>query len=648
VLTQWEDGIEYRSLRVADCAAPGLEVVDLRVTPPLGGSPLGGLAGTLCARRGDAPLAAATLTLAVGDQTPALTPVADPAGGTTRTCAAFAVEAPLGKHSLRAQVEDAAGRAGHLFVPVWIAATPFRWDAGLLYMAMVDRFADSDGRAAAEPGVLPIANHLGGDFLGLRRHIEDGTFARLGVGALWLAPVQANATGAWPSREGHRLTAYHGYWPVDPRAVDPRLAEASAPSPEAALDALVTAAHARGLRVVVDVVLNHVHEDHPYCDTHDGFCRRTCVCGEAGCDWDARARDCQFSPWLPDLDHRDHAGLTALLDDVVAFVIDHDLDGLRVDAVKHLERAAVTNLRAHLADRARLDDRHAPLLVIGETFTGADGRPEIAETLGRGALDGQFDFPLYWAIREAFARGGSFRGLEAAVAASEAAFGEARAAMSPFAGNHDVVRLATEVAGLDRGPFGGTPDPLAAGFSDVSSEQGALVDRLTLALAFTLTLPGVPLLYAGDELGLAGSGDPDNRRMRPATLTAAQRLLQGRVEALGQLRQTSPVLSQGARRELWIDDDLYVQLRWRSRPGSDDGGARAVLVVLNRGGPRTVALTFPPETGLDGVDFDGLGRDGRLAGRAAPFAGTGGRVEVRAGRASLTVGAGEVRLLGAL
>jgi glycosidase len=649
VLTRWYEGDEYRSLRVPDCAAPALTLASIVAEPPSGDPPRGAISGTLCVREGASPLVDGALRLTVGDVAAELAEAPDPApeAGVTRRCASFQVAGAPGKHSLRAEVRDAAGREARLLVPAWIEATPFRWDAGLLYMAMVDRFADSDGQAASVDGVTPIANHLGGDFAGLRAYLEDGSLTRLGVGALWLAPVLKNAPGAWPSREGHRLTSYHGYWPIDGRAVEPRLAETSAASPEAAFDALVAAAHARGVRVMLDVVLNHVHEDHVYCNARPGLCRKTCVCGDGGCGWEERPRECQFSAWLPDLDHRDHDGLVAVLDDAIAFVIDHDLDGLRVDAVKHLERAAITNLRAHLADRARLDDRLAPMLVLGETFTGAEGRSEIADTTGPGALDGQFDFPLYWTIRDVFARGASFRGLEAALVASEAAYGASLGAMSPFAGNHDVSRLATEVAGLDRGPFGATPDPLAAGLSDVSSDQRALVDRLTMAFAFTLTLRGVPLLYAGDEVGLAGSGDPDNRRLMPTAPSAAQLLLRGRVEALGQLRQASRVLSQGARRELWLDDDLLVQVRWLEAPMATDG-ARAVLVALNRGGARTVTLTFPPEMGLEGASFNGLGRDGRPASdQRAPFQGAGGRLEVRGGRAELALGAGEVRVLGA-
>jgi glycosidase len=220
----------------------------------------------------------------------------------------------------------------------------------------------------------------------------------------------------------------------------------------------------------------------------------------------------------------------------------------------------------------------APLWLVGETFAGAHERELIASYLGAERLDGQFDFPLFWTIRDTFINDASFRDLEGATAASAAAYGDALALMSPFAGNHDVERFATALARNDLGPWGGTVDVLAQ-TSGSTPERWDIINPFSMAMAFTLTLPGVPLIYQGDELALGGSNDPDNRRMMPGSLSADQTEVLRRIRELGVARREHPVIAIGQRRELWIDDDVYVQGRWR-----DGGGAgNAAIIAMNKG-----------------------------------------------------------------
>ena len=90
----------------------------------------------------------------------------------------------------------------------------------------------------------------------MRQSIDEGVLDQLGIRAIWLSPFQTNPTGSYDDRDGvHRVTGYHGYWPVAAREVDPRLGGV------AALHAMVEAAHAHGIRVLTDFVVNHVHED---------------------------------------------------------------------------------------------------------------------------------------------------------------------------------------------------------------------------------------------------------------------------------------------------------------------------------------------------------------------------------------------------
>lgn len=579
--THWLSGVEHRNLVVPDCRAPGVTVAHFAVAS-------GRLAARVCFDAARDGSALASLTVTVDGVAPAGAVV----GGDG--CVELDVAVSPGKHRLDATAKDAAGRSARapVWVPFWVEATAFDWRDATLYMAMPDRFRDSDGQRSPIDGPEPIANWQGGDLPGLAAAIDEGYFDALGVNALWLTPVLAQPAGAYVGLDGvHLYAGYHGYWPVSTTAIEPRLGG------EAAFRDVVAKAHARGIRVVMDVVLNHVHEDHPYCD--EGLCRTTCVCGTTGCGWEERPLDCQFATYLPDLDYRDHDTVVRVADDVMSFIARYDLDGLRLDAVKHVDRSIIQAVRARL--RAVEGLGGAPFWVIGETFTGSDGRSQIMKSIDPSELDGQFDFPLYWTIRDTFVSGGSFRNLEAALVSDEQTYGQALAWMSPFLGNHDVPRLATAIAGNDAGPFGGTLDFMAQG--GATPDQWDIINHQSMAFAFLLTLRGVPLVYMGDELGLGGSNDPDNRRLLPsqAHLSSNQAELLRRVRELGAARRHTTALRRGARRELWIDETYYVQARWLDVAEVPSGEPRVVVVAMNKGtGQRSETVTIPTELGLEG------------------------------------------------
>ena len=108
-------------------------------------------------------------------------------------------------------------------------------------------------------------------------------------------------------------------------------------------------------------------------------------------------------------------------------------------------------------------------------------------------------------------------------------------------------------------------------------DQWDLINHLSMAFAFTLTQSGAPLIYYGDEIGLHGGGDPDNRRTMSFDpyLSANQSELHERVAAIGRARQDSHALRRGARSQLWVDSDLYVYAR-------DSGSGDVAIVGMNK------------------------------------------------------------------
>jgi glycosidase len=286
-----------------------------------------------------------------------------------------------------------------VLVPFWIEKDVYDWRDALIYMVMNDRFRN--GNAANDPapttGADATAEFFGGDLAGITAAIEDGTLDQMGITALWLSPFVEN-TPRFHYDGSHGVTAFHGYWPTKPRGVDPRLGT------EADLDALVKAAHKKGIRVLMDFVINHVHEDHEYFTAHPEWFRTGCTCGTAGCDWTEKRLECLFKPYLPDVNWQNPQASEAFIDDAMWWLERFDLDGLRVDAVKHVEDLAIFNLSTRIHDRFELGGTE--YFLLGETAMGWAGDDvaanlkeyeTISRYVGARALNGQFDFVLHHA-----------------------------------------------------------------------------------------------------------------------------------------------------------------------------------------------------------------------------------------------------------
>ena len=131
---------------------------------------------------------------------------------------------------------------------------PFVWEGANLYFLMTDRFNNGDPtndlqfNRTEKPAKL--RGFMGGDLKGVTKKIEAGYFTILGVNAIWMTPIVEQIHGAVD--EGYGVSyGFHGYWAKDWTRIDPNFGTA------ADLKALVAAAHKRGIRVVLDAVINH-------------------------------------------------------------------------------------------------------------------------------------------------------------------------------------------------------------------------------------------------------------------------------------------------------------------------------------------------------------------------------------------------------
>ncbi|HPH69771.1 MAG TPA: alpha-amylase family glycosyl hydrolase, partial [Kofleriaceae bacterium] len=265
------------------------------------------------------------------------------------------------------------------------------WRDAIMYFVLIDRFNDgSTANNAPVSGVEGPGNYTGGDFAGLKAKIDSGYFTELGINTIWISSPVDNADNANPGSDGHAYSGYHGYWPADLLKVESKIGN------EAELKAVVDAAHARGIQVLIDYVMNHVHISSPTYAAHqdwfwpndNGF-GGNCVCGQ-GCDWNASATRCWFDGFLPDFNFNNGDARRFSVDNAIAWAKRTGIDGFRLDAVKHIETSWLTDLRARIKAEVQFDQR---FYMVGETFDG--GRDVIKRYVNPDTmLDGQFDFPL--------------------------------------------------------------------------------------------------------------------------------------------------------------------------------------------------------------------------------------------------------------
>ncbi len=157
-------------------------------------------------------------------------------------------------------VTGAAGCAPHSSVTARIpvprpAVEPaVFWNSATVYFLLTDRFRNGDpgndqALRRAQDGTL-LRSFMGGDLAGVLQEIESGYFDSLGVNVLWLTPFLEQVRGSVDEGTG-KTYGYHGYWTRDWTAVDPALGTGEV------LGAVVAAAHRRGIRVLMDAVINH-------------------------------------------------------------------------------------------------------------------------------------------------------------------------------------------------------------------------------------------------------------------------------------------------------------------------------------------------------------------------------------------------------
>lgn len=464
------------------------------------------------------------------------------------------------------------------------------FNSQILYSLMIDRFnngtTENDWKINS-PEVLDKVDYQGGDILGITQKIEEGFFTDLGITTIWISPITQNPYDAWGQNRNPdtKFSGYHGYWPIYSTVVDKRFGT------DEEVHTMLAKAHEGEMNVILDYVANHLHINSPVLKEHPDWTTDLILPdGRKNIGlWDGETRlTTWFDEHIPTLDTRRDEVCHPMTDSALHWVREFDFDGFRHDACKHIPlnywRMLTHKMKSTMPDRQ--------LWQIGETYGDVD---LIGSYVKSGMIDAQFDFNLYHTSRDVIVdENRSMRDIAKVVEESEAAYGSHHT-MGNITGNHDKPRFLS-LAGGDMSLW--CPDDKAEGWHRKVGVGDSIKGyaRLSLLKAIITTVPGVPCVYQGDEYGIPGANDPDNRYMMEFDgYNDFQQKELAATKAMFKYRRASMPLMYGDYRTLYVDDDVYVFLRHYM--------GEWVVVALNvRPEARNVEVVLPESVKVESVN----------------------------------------------
>ena len=472
--------------------------------------------------------------------------------------------AQLNRSYIRAWAYTKTGISNDIFIPLAYGKPIVDPDqlermdkhAMMMYFLMVDRFSNGDSLndfPVNDPSIHPKANYYGGDLLGIIDKINAGYFDSLGVNTIWLSPITLNPEGAYGLYPTPLTTfsAYHGYWPIRSTVVDYRYGTMDQ------LKELTALAHEHQLNVLIDYVANHVHQEHPIFIEHPDWVTNLYLPdGSLNTErWDDHRLTTWFDTFLPTLDLSRIEVVDPMTDSALFWLQEAGIDGFRHDATKHIPEIFWETLTHKVKTEVSIPEGRE-VFQIGETY-GSKGL--INSYIGTGKLDGQFDFNVYDDAVVTFARDDvGFERLKNGLQESFSIYGHHNL-MGYITGNQDRTRFISYASG----DVSFEEDTKLAGWTrDITISDSSAFDRLEMLVAFTTTIPGIPVIYYGDEIGSPGANDPDNRRMMKFNyFDKREAELKSNVSHLYKIRKQYPSLIYGDTKFLLEKEDQWAFVR---------------------------------------------------------------------------------------
>ncbi len=365
------------------------------------------------------------------------------------------------------------------------------WKDETIYFIMVDRFHNGDKSNDFDVDLNDPAAYHGGDFKGITEKLDY--LSDLGVTAIWLTPVVKNEP-----------KGYHGYWTEDFYETEEHFGS------KEDLKKLVKNAHDRGIKVILDLVVNHTGYQHSWLndsEKNDWFHPRM----EIG-NWDNQQEiENGWLAGLPDLNTENLETRKYLLDVAEYWIKEADIDGYRLDTVKHVPK----DFWMEFSERVK--ETKPGFYLIGEVW---HNDPRYIADYNKAGIESFVDYPLFNEMVRIFRKSGQSLSELSSVWERNKFYYEDPYTLGNFIDNHDNIRFVREVLLKQENPE----------------------KRLKMALTYLYTAPGIPILYQGTEHMMDGAKDPDNRRMMDFS---QNKDIEAFTSKLGKLRQKHPALRRG-------------------------------------------------------------------------------------------------------
>lgn len=360
------------------------------------------------------------------------------------------------------------------------SAGDFDWDEAVIYFAVTDRFFDGDAGNNDAYGVGDYnigekggSSYHGGDFAGLNQKLDY--LKDLGVNTIWITPIVENITEDQHDNETDTATyGYHGYWASDFTKLNKHLGN------EQQFKALLDAAHSKGMKIMVDVVLNHAgygREDHFNSILTDADGNSISMIRDSSNTISGDDKYDSLSD-LPDFVTENKAVTDQLVAWQTEWMSKYNIDYYRVDTVKHVETTTWA------AFKNSLTKVNPDFKMIGE-YSGA-GYANNAGELGTGTMDALLDFDF-----NDFAQNfvtGNISSVENSLQKRNNAINNT-SVMGSFLSSHDEDTLQYKLVNE----------------SKISEEEA--YNLMKVAATLQITAKGQPVLYYGEEIGQGGANN---------------------------------------------------------------------------------------------------------------------------------------------
>lgn len=417
-----------------------------------------------------------------------------------------------------------------------------------IYQIVTDRFFDGNASNNPTGDIYDPTNprkYHGGDWDGITQKINDGYLTGMGITAIWISSPVENITSIDPSNGS---AAYHGYWGRDFFQTNEYFGSLSD------FTEMINAAHDNDIKVIIDFAPNHTstaeYGDMVFPENGNLYRDGTLISGFNNDTQNIFNHESwtDFSTWENSIYHSMYglADLNQLnstvddyLKDSIDMWLDLGVDGIRVDAVKHMPIGWQSNWLSAIYEEHET-------FVFGEWFSGSTGNDSEMTGFANESGMSLLEFRLANAIRNTLGSGTmSMQDLYSVMVDREQSYKEINDQVT-FIDNHDMSRFMTLANGNAR--------------------------ALENAYVIMMTSSGIPTIYYGSEQYATGDNDPYNRGDMPgfSTTSTAYQV----IAKLAALRKSNAAVAYGTTQERWMNSDVLVYER--------SFGNSTVLVAVNK------------------------------------------------------------------